>query len=42
VEESVIRRLGSLAQTRPLGEVKVKGRQRAALAYELLSLNPNR
>jgi adenylate cyclase len=38
VEESVIKRLGTLAQARPLGEIKVKGRKRAALAYELSGL----
>lgn len=40
VEEAVIKRLGNLAQARPLGELKVKGRKTPAFAYELLSLNP--
>lgn len=38
VEEAVVHRLGSLAQARPLGEIKVKGRKRSAIAYELLGL----
>jgi class 3 adenylate cyclase/DNA-binding response OmpR family regulator len=38
VEESVIHRLGNLAQARALGEIKVKGRKRSALAYELNGL----
>lgn len=40
VEEAVIKRLGNLVQSRPLGELKVKGRKQAAFAYELLGLNP--
>lgn len=40
VEEAVIKRLGNLAQARPLGELKVKGRKQPAFAYELLGLNP--
>jgi class 3 adenylate cyclase/DNA-binding response OmpR family regulator len=39
VEESVIKRLGALAQARPLGEVRVKGRKRTATAYELSGLS---
>jgi class 3 adenylate cyclase len=40
VEESVIKRLGNLARTRPLGELAIKGRKQAAFVYELLGLNP--
>jgi len=40
VEEAVIKRLGNLAQYRPLGELKVKGRKQPAFAYELLGLRP--
>jgi class 3 adenylate cyclase/CheY-like chemotaxis protein len=40
VEEAVIKRLGNLAQYRPLGELRVKGRKQAAFAYELLGLRP--
>ncbi|MBZ0299011.1 MAG: response regulator [Anaerolineae bacterium] len=40
VEEAVIKRLGNLAQHRPLGELKVKGRKQPAFAYELLGLRP--
>lgn len=40
VEEAVIKRLGNLAQYRPLGELKVKGRKQSAFAYELLGLRP--
>jgi class 3 adenylate cyclase/DNA-binding response OmpR family regulator len=38
VEEAVIRRLGNSAQSRPLGEIKFRGRQKNAYAYELQSL----
>jgi len=38
VEEAVVRRLGNLAQARPLGELKVKGRKQPAFAYELNGL----
>lgn len=38
VEEAVINRLGNLVQSRPLGEIKVKGRQRPAFAHELQGL----
>jgi adenylate cyclase len=38
VEEAVIRRLGNLAQARPLGELKVKGRKKQAFVYELTGL----
>lgn len=38
VEESVIKRLGQLAQARALGEIKVKGRNRTAMAFELNGL----
>ena len=38
VEEAVIRALGTLAQARPLGEVRVKGRKRSAMAFELTGL----
>jgi class 3 adenylate cyclase/CheY-like chemotaxis protein len=40
VEEAVIKRLGNLAQYRPLGELKVKGRKQPAFAYELMGLRP--
>ncbi len=40
VEEAVIQRLGNLAQYRPLGELKVKGRKQPAFAYELQGLRP--
>jgi class 3 adenylate cyclase/DNA-binding response OmpR family regulator len=39
VEEDVIKRLGNLAQGRPLGELKVKGRKNRAFAFELVGLN---
>lgn len=39
VDESIIKKLGRLAQARPLGEIKVKGRQRPSLAYELTALS---
>ncbi len=38
VEETVIQRLGNLAQARPLGELKVKGRKKQAFVYELTGL----
>ncbi|MDX1991072.1 MAG: adenylate/guanylate cyclase domain-containing protein [bacterium] len=38
VEEATIRRLGNMAQARPLGELKVKGRKQTAFAYELVGL----
>jgi len=38
IEEAVVRRLGSQVQAKPLGELKVKGRQAPAQAYELLEL----
>jgi class 3 adenylate cyclase/DNA-binding response OmpR family regulator len=38
IEESIVRRLGTLVQARPLGEMKVKGRKQSAFAYELLGL----
>jgi class 3 adenylate cyclase len=38
VEQSVIEQLGQLAVARPLGEVKLKGRQKQAYAYELTGL----
>jgi class 3 adenylate cyclase/DNA-binding response OmpR family regulator len=40
VEEAIIKRLGNLAQARPLGELRVKGRKQSAMAYELIGLNP--
>jgi class 3 adenylate cyclase/CheY-like chemotaxis protein len=40
VEQSVVERLGNLAQARPLGEIKVKGRKQTAFAYELDGLLP--
>lgn len=39
VEEAVIQRIGNLAQARPLGEIKVKGRNNRALVFELQGLN---
>lgn len=39
VEEAIIKRLGTLAHARPLGELKVKGRKNRAFAYELHGLN---
>ncbi|GAB4526388.1 MAG: hypothetical protein OHK0046_43110 [Anaerolineae bacterium] len=38
VEESVIQRLGSAVQARPLGEMKVKGRKKGAFVFELNGL----
>jgi class 3 adenylate cyclase len=38
IEEAVVQRLGGLAQVRPLGEIKVKGRKTPARAYELQGL----
>jgi class 3 adenylate cyclase len=38
VEEAVIKRLGDLAQCRALGEIKVRGRQKQARAFELQGL----
>jgi class 3 adenylate cyclase/DNA-binding response OmpR family regulator len=38
VEEAVIKRLGDAAQCRALGEIKVRGRQKQARAYELQGL----
>lgn len=38
VEEAVIKRLGTQAQARALGELQVKGRQTPAIAYELIEL----
>jgi class 3 adenylate cyclase/DNA-binding response OmpR family regulator len=38
VSEAVIQRLGDLAQAKPLGEVKLKGRKKQTHAYELLGL----
>lgn len=38
IEEAVVQRLGGLAQVRPLGEIKVKGRRTPARAYELQGL----
>ena len=38
VEETVIKKLGSLAQAKPLGEIKLKGRKKQAFAYELHGL----
>lgn len=35
VEEAVIKRLGAVAQARPLGDLKVKGRKKQAFVYEL-------
>jgi class 3 adenylate cyclase/DNA-binding response OmpR family regulator len=40
VDEAVINRLGSLAQSRPLGEIKIRGHQKRAFAYELFGLEP--
>lgn len=38
VEESTIRRLNGRVSAQPLGEMKVKGRQRVALVYELQAM----
>lgn len=38
IEEAVFKRLGKLAQARPLGEMKVKGRKKQAFVYELTGL----
>lgn len=38
VEEAIIRRLGKLAQTRPLGEMPIRGRKKPAYVYELQGL----
>lgn len=38
IEDAVVRRLGAQVQVRQLGELKVKGRKKPALAYELLGL----
>ncbi len=38
VSENVIERLGDLAQAKPLGEVKLKGRKKQTHAYELQGL----
>jgi adenylate cyclase len=38
VEETLIRRLGGRVNAQPLGEMKIKGRQRVAQVYELLAL----
>ena len=38
VAEPVIQRLGNLAQARPLGELKVKGRKKQVFVYELNGL----
>ncbi len=40
VERTVAQQLGALAQARPLGEIKIKGRKQAAFAYELDGLQP--
>lgn len=40
VAQSVVERLGTLVQARPLGEIAVKGRKQKAFAYELESLKP--
>lgn len=39
IEEAVVKRLGKLVQARPLGELRVKGRQRPAYVYELHGLH---
>ena len=38
VEESFIQRLGALANARPLGEIKFRGRKQQTVAYELQAL----
>jgi class 3 adenylate cyclase len=40
VEKTVVERLGTLAQARPLGEIRIKGRKQTAFAYELDGLLP--
>ena len=38
IEESIVKRLSNRIKVRPLGEIKVKGRQQPAVAYELLDV----
>lgn len=38
IEQSVVTRLGDVVQAIPLGEIKVKGRNKSAIAYELQSV----
>ncbi len=40
VEGVVVERLGDLVQAQALGEVKIRGRKKAAFAYELVGLTP--
>lgn len=40
VEEIIVRRLGNIVQARPLGELKIKGRQQKAIVYELSGMKP--
>lgn len=40
VAEPVVQRLGSLAQTQPLGQMPLRGRQRHVNVYELLAVTP--
>ncbi|NWF69339.1 MAG: response regulator [Chloroflexi bacterium] len=38
IEEAVVKRLGNLVQTRPLGALPLRGRKKQAFAYELIGL----
>ncbi|MEO8606417.1 MAG: adenylate/guanylate cyclase domain-containing protein [Chloroflexota bacterium] len=40
VEDEVVKRLGDLVQAQALGEIKIRGRKKAAYAYELQGLKP--
>jgi hypothetical protein len=38
IEEEVLKRLGNLVQTRPIGALPLRGRKKQAMAYELIGL----
>lgn len=40
VEDEVVKRLGDLVEAQALGEIKIRGRKKAAFAYELHGLKP--
>jgi class 3 adenylate cyclase/DNA-binding response OmpR family regulator len=42
IEQAVVDHLGDLIHAKPLGEIKIRGRQQAARAYQLLGLAPRR
>jgi adenylate cyclase len=42
IDHAVVQRLGKLVKARPLGKMRVKGRQQPTIAYELLDLKPLR